>query len=161
MMKTHRAGPLRSGVKFALVAIMFASQAFAQESRQPVAQLRDVTGNTLVSRESGLAAGSEGLRLVPGTRVITTNKSGAIVVFDDGCQVRLKENERFEVVTGKVCAELMAMPQSILSTPAGATAAVGGTAALTFGAAIPLIGGTAAGIAALRSLRESQPVSPS
>jgi len=60
-----------------------------------------------------------------------------------------------------VCAELMAMPQSILSTPAGATAAVGGTAALTFGAAIPLIGGTAAGIAALRSLRESQPVSPS
>src|SRR5450631_529087 len=98
MMKTHRAGPLRSGVKFALVAIVFASQAFAQEGSQPVAQLRDVTGNTLVSRESGLAAGTEGLRLVPGTRVITTNKSGVIVVFDDGCQVRLKENERFEVV---------------------------------------------------------------
>jgi hypothetical protein len=159
-MKTHPATPLRSGVSLALAAFIFASQTFAQESRQPVAQLRDVSGNTLVSKESGLAAGTEGLRLIPGTRVITTSKSGAVVVYDDGCEVKLKENERFEVEIGKACATLMAMPQSILATPAGATAAVGGAAGLTFGAAIPLLGG-AAGLAGLRNLRESTPVSPS
>jgi hypothetical protein len=161
MMKSRRGGQRRSGVKVALVALVFASQAFAQEARQSVAQLRDVSGNTLVSKESGLAAGTEGLRLVPGTRVITTNKSGAIIAYDDGCKVTLKENERFEVQTGKPCAELMAMPASILSTPAGAAAAAGGGAALAFGAAVPLIGGAAAGLAVLRSIRESQPVSPS
>jgi len=159
-MRTRPAWPLRSGVSVALAAFIFASQTFAQESRQPVAQLRDVSGNTLVSKESGLAAGTEGLRLIPGTRVITTSKSGAVVVYDDGCEVKLKENERFEVEIGKACATLMAMPQSILATPAGATAGLAGGGGLVFSSAIPLIGGTA-GLAALRSLLESQPVSPS
>jgi hypothetical protein len=153
---------LRHGFRITLAALVaVASQPFAQEPKQGVAQLRDVAGNVLVSRESGLAAGSEALRLIPGVRVITTSKSSAVVVYDDGCEVKLKENERFEVESGKPCATLVAMPQSILSTPAGSAAATAAGSAAIFAVALPALGGAAASILALRSLRESQPVSPS
>ncbi|MGZ5104342.1 MAG: hypothetical protein ACXWBR_08840 [Usitatibacter sp.] len=144
----------------ALAAGAFSLAAFAQEPGRSVAQLRDLAGNALVSRESGLAAGSEGLRLSPGTRVITTKGSRVVVAYDDGCEVKLKENERFEVEVGKACEVLAAMPQSILSTPTGAAVATGAGAAAGYAAALPLLGG-AAGVAAVRSLRESRPASPS
>lgn len=159
-MKSPRARSSQGRILVALAASLVAASSLAQEPRASVAQLRDVSGNALVSRESGLAAGAEGTRLAPGTRVITTRGSHATVVYDDGCEVKLKENERFEVQVGKSCELLAAMPQSILATPAGAAVASGGAAALGYGAALPLLGG-AAGIAALRSLRESNPVSPS
>ncbi len=144
-----------------LAAFLVSTQPFAQEPRPGVAQLRDVQGNVLVSRESGLGAGREGLRLLVGVRVITTNKSEATIVYDSGCQVRLKENERFEVEADKPCEVLAAMPQSILSTPAGATAAASAGAAAGFAVTLPALGGAAAALATLRGLRESQPVSPS
>jgi hypothetical protein len=137
------------------------AQPSAQEPLPGVAQLKDVHGNVLVSRDSGLGAGSEGLRLALGVRVITTNKSDATVRYDNGCEVKLKENERFEVVTGKPCEVLAASPQSILSTPAGATAATAAGSAAVFAVTLPALGGAAAGLAALRRWRESQPVSPS
>ena len=145
----------------ALAALLVSSQPFAQEPRLGVVQLKDVQGNVLVSRESGLGAGREALRLAEGMRVITTNKSTVTVVYDDGCEVKLRENERFEVETGKPCATLVAQPQSILATPEGATAAASGGAAAAFLATLPALGGAVAALAALRSIRESQPVSPS
>ncbi len=144
-----------------VLALLASPQLFAEEPRPAVAQLKEVQGNVLVSREAGLGAGREALRLTEGTRVITTNKSGAIVIYDDGCEVKLKENERFEVVTGKPCATLAALPQSILATPAGAATAASAGGAAAFAATLPVLGGAAAGLAAMRSLRESQPVSPS
>ena len=159
-MNARLAGLARGRLAFALAALLFASSLFAQDNRHGVAQLRDVEGNVLVSRESGLFAGSEGLRLAAGTRVITTRASQAVVVYDDGCEVKLKENERFEVETGRACTALVAMPQSILATPAGATVAAGAGAAAAYGALLPVLGG-AAGIAVLRDFRESRPVSPS
>ena len=145
----------------ALTALLLPPQLYAQEPRAGVAQLKDVQGNVLVSRDSGLGAGREASRLTEGMRVITTNKSGVTVVYDDGCEVKLKENERFQVETGKPCALLVAQPQSILATPAGATVAASAGSAAIFAAALPVVGGAVAGLAALRSLRESQPVSPS
>ena len=147
--------------RVAIAALLVSSQPFAQEPRPGVAQLKDLHGNVLVSRESGLGAGRETLRLGEGTRVITTNKSDVIVVYDNGCEVKLKENERFEVETGKPCAALAALPQSILATPAGATVAASAGSAAVFAATLPALGAAAAGLAALRALRESQPVSPS
>jgi hypothetical protein len=144
-----------------VASLLVSAQPFAQEPLPGVAQLKDVHGNVLVSRESGLGAGRDGLRLAAGVRVITTNKSDAIVHYDNGCEVKLKENERFEVVTGKACEVLAAMPQSILSTPAGATAAAGAGSAALFAVTLPALGGAAAALAALRSLRESAPASPS
>ena len=144
-----------------LAASLIASAPFAEEPRLGVAQLKDLHGNVLVSRESGLGAGRDTQRLTLGARVITTSKSDVTVVYDDGCEVKLKENERFEVETGKACAVLASMPQSILSTPAGATAAATAGTAAAFAATLPAIGGAAAALNALRVWRESQPVSPS
>ena len=144
-----------------LAALAASATPFAQEPRRGIAQLEDVQGNVLVSRESGLGAGRNALRLGEGTRVITTNKSGVTVIYDDGCEVKLKENERFAVEKGKPCAMLVASPQSILLTPEGAALASSAGAAAGFAAALPALGGAAAGLAALRGLRESQPVSPS
>ena len=144
-----------------LVALLLSPPLYAQEPRTGVAQLKDVQGNVLVSRESGLGAGREGLRLSKGMRVITTNKSSVIVVYDDGCEVKLKANERFEIQTGKPCAALAALPESILATPAGAAVAASAGSAAAFAAALPALGGALAGLEALRSMRESNPVSPS
>jgi hypothetical protein len=161
IMKNPRSFEALRGWQAALAVALACSQPFAQEARQGVAQLKDVHGNVLVSRESGLAAGGEALRLVEGTRVITTNLSEVTVVYDNGCEVKLKQNERFEIEVGKPCEALAALPQSILSTPAGATLAASAGTAAAFAAALPALGGAVAGLAVLQSLRQSQPVSPS
>jgi hypothetical protein len=93
--------------------------------------------------------------------VITTNNSGVTVIYDDGCEVKLRENERFEIETGKPCALLAAAPQSILATPEGATAAAAAGSAAVFAATLPARGGAAAALAILRGSRDKTPVSPS
>ncbi|MDQ3028044.1 MAG: hypothetical protein M3R58_16275 [Pseudomonadota bacterium] len=114
-----------------VLALLVVSQPQAQTGSPPraqvlavdgtIASLRDVKGNVLVSNESGLATGNEALRLLPSTRVITTANAGVVIAFDDGCDVKLKENERFEVEKGKPCALLLAQPYAIVVAAAGAT----------------------------------------
>lgn len=132
----------------AIAAALCMGDAVAQ---QTVARLKEVTGNVLVSREAGLATGAEAQQLVNGTRVITTANSTAIVVFDNGCEVRLKENERFEVDSQKPCALMVAQALG----PVQPVAAVGA----------PLIGlllpaGAAAGLATGTGGTTPTPVSP-
>jgi hypothetical protein len=151
-----------------LLAMAFAPQGIAQPAPEPVAHLKDVNGNVLVSRETGLASGVESAALTKGSRVITTANSQVTVVYDNGCEVKLKPNQRFEVVTDKPCSELVARAESILTEPAGAMAAAGGAGAIAAGSGfavssvvVPLAAaGGLAGLAALQSQRESQAVSP-
>lgn len=131
-----------------IAATLCMAQAAAQQA-QTVARLKEVTGNVLVSREAGLAAGSESQRLANGTRVITTAKSGAVVVFDNGCEVRLKENERLDVDSGRPCALLVAQPLG----PMPPVAAVG---APLVGLLIP----GAVGTGIVLDNRDKLPVSP-
>jgi hypothetical protein len=133
----------------------------AQPQREGIARLKDMKGNILLSRESGLAAGAEGTRLTEHTRVITTANSEVIVVYDNGCEVRLKENQRFEVDDGRPCAALVAMPQSILATPAGAAVASAAAGGVIFGTTLPALGGAAIGISILTDERRKTPLSPS
>jgi hypothetical protein len=150
-----------NSVARALPAVLFfGACAMAQEPREGVAKLKDVHGNVLVSKESGLASGDENLRLTKGTRVITTSRSDVVVVFDNGCEVHLKENQRLEVDDGKPCSVLVAQAQSILSEPAGAAAATASGSAAIYSALLPALGGGLAGVKVIQSLRESQPVSP-
>jgi hypothetical protein len=95
-------GTLVSGLLFAT--------AVGAQSRQSdeIASLKRVTGNVLVSQQAGLATGVESQRLVKGTRVITTANSEAVIVFDNGCEVRLRENQRFDVDSERPCALLVA-----------------------------------------------------
>ena len=150
---------LGRAVQAALVAIVFCPPLHAQPAGGAVAHLKQVTGNVLVSRESGLAAGNEALPLTAGTRVITTANSEVIVSFDNGCEVRLKPNQRFEVVVDKPCAALVAQPESILLEPEGATlvTTTSGMAALLLA---PAFNAGVFGISALLLDRQGTKVSP-
>ena len=94
-----------------------------------------------------------------GPRVITTANSEVTVVYDNGCEVQLKENQRFEVQVGKPCSALIAQAQSILLEPAGAATAGAAGSTAAYLVILPALGG-GAGLALLQSLRESQAVSP-
>jgi hypothetical protein len=154
----------------ALAAAALTALAQAPEAQVvPLAHLKDVRGNVLVSKETGLASGDESAPLAKGARVITTANAEVTVVYDNGCEVKLKPNQRFEVVApDRPCAELVARAESILAEPAGAVAAAGSVGAVAAGtglalssAALPVVvGGGLAGLAALASTRESQAVSP-
>lgn len=109
------AGVLRASVAATVLVLATSpwdagAQPQAQAQQKPVARLKSVNGNVLVSRESGLAAGEQAERLVNGARVITTANSEAVIEFDNGCEVRLKENERFDVDSTRACALLVAQP---------------------------------------------------
>ena len=142
-------------------AAAFTLTASAQDPAQGVARLKDLKGNVLISRESGLMAGAEAGRLAEHARVITTANSEVVVAYDNGCEVRLKENQRFEVEVGKPCAALIAQAQSILMTPAGATLASAAGGAALFSTLLPALGGAAIGIGILQGEREKTPLSPS
>lgn len=145
----------------ALACLFAVDWVAAQAPREGIARLKDMKGNVLVSGESGLAAGAEATRLGEHTRVITTANSEVVVLYDNGCEVRLKENQRFEVEDGKPCAALAAMPQSILATPAGASVASAAAGGVIFGTALPALGGAALAIGILTDERRKNPLSPS
>jgi len=141
-----------------LAMALTALGASAQQPREGIAQLKSVKGNVLVSRQAGLASGAEATRITEKTRVITTANSEVIVVYDNGCEVRLKENQRFEVEDNKPCAALIAQVQSIL--PAGGAATQG--AFFAFWGILPAVGGAAVGAAvASPSPTPTPPLSPS
>jgi hypothetical protein len=146
-----------TAIGLALLGLLAAPQPQAQSRGDGVAQLKDVHGNVLVSRESGLSTGAEALRLGKGTRVITTANAEVVVHYDDGCEVRLKENQRFEVDTDKPCAFLIAQVQPILVD--GASLAIG-PALGVFGLG-PGLGGAAIGVELIRGGRHNPPASPS
>lgn len=145
----------------ALAGLACAAAGAWAQGREGIAQLKDVHGNVLVSRQTGLASGAEAARLVDGMRVITTANAEVVVVYDNGCEVRLKENQRFQVETGKPCAALVASVQSILVPPAGVMAAGGSVGAGAFWSVLPALGGAAIGVEILQRDRQKQPVSPS
>ena len=92
------------------LTLLFASLAFAEGDAGGIASLIEVRGNVLVSRNSSLASASEAIRLLPGTRVLTTANSAAVVKYDGGCRVDLKENQRFEIDVSKGCAGQVHIP---------------------------------------------------
>jgi hypothetical protein len=159
-MKTGSRRALRQCAYAVGVCMLAASLAHAQAPQKTVARLKQVSGNVLVSKESGLAAGDEALRLGEGTRVITTANSEVTVVYDNGCEVKLKENQRFEVVVNKPCGALVAQAQSILLEPEGIAAATTFLGAAGFAAAGPVLGSGLVGLAAVVEHRRQQPVSP-
>lgn len=150
---------MRIQLVLAVAASLAAAHAFAQQpAREGIAQLKGVKGNVLLSRESGLAAGGDATRVVERTRVITTANSEVIVVYDNGCEVRLQANQRFEVDSRKPCAALIASVESILVQPAGAAIA-GSAGAAGFWNLVPVLGGIAIG-AAIVSPSSGPPPAP-
>jgi hypothetical protein len=142
-------------------ACLAAGASLAQQgSRDGIAQLKSLKGNVLLSREAGLAAGSEATRVIEHTRVITTANSEVVVEFDNGCRVHLKENQRFEVDSRKPCAALIASVESILVQPAAGLASAGAGSAAGFWNVVPAIGGAAIGAAILGDRNNPPPPTP-
>jgi hypothetical protein len=74
--------------------LVIAGQATAQSTG---ATLQDLSGKVLVNKGDGLVSGKAGAALVDGDRIVTLDKSGARIVFPDGCGVALEENMIFVV----------------------------------------------------------------
>lgn len=75
-------------------ALMTAGQAAAQSAG---ATLQDLSGKVLMNKGDGLVSGKTGSVLVDGDRIVTLDKSGARIVFPDGCGVTLEENMIFVI----------------------------------------------------------------
>ena len=75
-------------------ALMIAGQAAAQSTE---ATLQDLSGKVLMNKGDGLVSGKAGAALVDGDRIVTLDKSGARIVFPDGCGVTLEENMIFVI----------------------------------------------------------------
>jgi len=75
-------------------ALMSAGQAAAQSTG---ATLQDLSGKVLMNKGDGLVSGKTGSVLVDGDRIVTLDKSGAKIVFPDGCGVTLEENMIFVI----------------------------------------------------------------
>lgn len=127
----------------ALVAGLLVATAAGAQSGQSstIARLKGVTGNVLVSQQSGLAAGSEAQLLANGTRIITTANSEAVVLFDNGCEVRVRENQRFDVESDKPCAALIPFPLGGGTLVAAGSGFPGFLAPIALGAFVPRGGG--------------------
>ena len=133
----------------ALVAAFAAGPADAQQQPVPVATLRDLQGNVLVSQGDAMAAAANTQRLAPGARVVTTAGAKATVSYDNGCNVTLKENERFTVRIAE-CTALMGEVVALGPAPG---AIGGGVAAAPAGApSAAVVAGTVGGVAAVGGL---------
>ena len=110
-----------------LIASLAAAATFAAQAQQStVAELSRVLGNVVVSDVAGMSAGANGLRLAKSVRVATTANSETTILFDNGCRVELKENQRFTIDDGQPCAVLLASVQAVpVGTALGAPVAAG------------------------------------
>ncbi len=127
-------------------------------SKQTIAELRNVQGNVLVSDAAGMSSATVSQRVANKTRVTTTAQAGVTVAFDCGCDVTLKENERFDVTLPASCPALLAsitpaMPAVALGAPAAA--------ATTTGSLLPAGIVTGVGVGAYLLYRSNRDVSPS
>ena len=89
------------GVAGAFAALAVAPALHAGDGA--IASLVAISGNVLVSRDFSIASATEPERLAPGTRVLATLNSSAIVVFDDGRWARISAGERIEVGEEHAC----------------------------------------------------------
>jgi len=105
-----------------LAAALGAGNAFAQQGT--VARLSNLEGNVMVSQGDGMVAAVRDQRVAPGTRVVTMAGGKVVVNYDVGCDVSLKENQRFTVRTGE-CALLLGEVVTLVPGSAGAVASVG------------------------------------
>lgn len=82
-----------------IIAILLASTLFsaiaAEQGKTGV--LQDINGKVLVNQGKGLTSGKLGTDLKEGDRIVTLNKSGARISFNDGCMVSLQENQIFVI----------------------------------------------------------------
>lgn len=123
----------------------------AAPEERTVARLKAPSGTVLVSQRDAVVAGTKDQRLPVGTRVTTTAGAEVVVAYDNGCDVKLNENQRFTVRESNDCAALIAAVQA--NAAVAAAAGAGGT----FGGAAALIGTGVIGAVLINRDRSNNP----
>jgi hypothetical protein len=135
--------------------LVTAGQAATQETK---ATLEDLSGKVLMNKGDGLVSGKAGSSLVDGDRIITLDKSGAKIVFTDGCTVTLEENNIF-VINAELGCKALPLASTGAAAPAGgfnaATAALIGAGAVGLGLALGGGGGGGG-----NGTNDNRPISP-
>ena len=72
-------------------------------AEREVASLARVTGNALVNKGTQYVTGTEGMALSIGERVMSLDKTTAIIQFEDGCRYTMKENEVITIPSVSPC----------------------------------------------------------
>jgi hypothetical protein len=127
------------------------------QKRDTVAELRELSGNVLVSDGAGVGTAAGGQRVANKARVTTASKAGVIVAFDCGCDVKLEENQRFDIDVPRACAGLLASVQPVPTAVAlGATA----TPVLAAPSTSALLAVGAVGVGGYLIYRNNRNVSP-
>lgn len=113
-----------------LLALAMASSLQAQpQAPRSAASLADITGSVLVNRGEQFVAGVDGDVLASGDRVMALAESGALLRYDDGCDVRVEPETVVTLSEGSPCAGWLLAVESVapsgLAVGAGAAAATG------------------------------------
>ena len=132
-------------------ALVAAGQAAAQGTG--AATLQELNGKVLMNKGDGLVSGKAGTALMDGDRIVTLDKSGAKIVFADGCTVTLEENNIFVIN-----AELGCKALPVASTGAAAAGGMSGTTAALIGAGVLGLG-LALGSGGGSSTNDNRPIS--
>ena len=109
------------------VAMIGTANVLAQQNT--VASLTNLEGSVMVSQGDGMVAAVKGQRVAVGTRVLTLAGGSVVIDYDIGCDITLKENQRFTVRTGE-CGALLADVVTLVP---------GSTAIMAAGLSVPQI----------------------
>jgi hypothetical protein len=128
----------------------------------PIAQLRDLKGNVLVSNATGMSAATDGQSIPNKVRVTTTAKSEVVIRFAEGCDVKLAENQRLDVDGCRPCAALLAAVQAVpVDVALGAVAPAAGATGVTGSSLLTTAAiGTTTGVGIYLLNRNRRNVSP-
>ncbi len=77
---------------FSALALGFALTASAADVPTPIATLTNINGQISVNQGEAFAPATNGIRLMPGDRVMAQIDSAAIVKFDDECELKVEPN---------------------------------------------------------------------
>ena len=138
-------------VLLGLAAAVGAGSSAAQQAGT-VARLNNLEGNVLVSQGDAMVAATNGQRVPAGTRVLTMTGGKVVILYDTGCDISLKENQRFTVRTGE-CPVLLTEVVTLGPAPVAATAGVSSNMV------IGVLGAAGFGVAAYEFFRDKS-VSP-
>ncbi len=139
------------------VALAFSVNALGQSSSScDSAELRDVTGNVLVSTSDGMSTAVDKQAVGGKSRVTTASRSSVTVAFACGCDVKLKENERIDIEAPSTCAVLLA---SVTAVPVVAIGATTAASAGAFSGTTALVG-AGVGVGAYLLYRNNRNQSP-
>lgn len=113
-----------------IAAVLGASVAFAQTDKpESDAELVEIEGSVLVNQGEQFVPASEGIRLKEGDRVMAMSESGALIKYDDGCDVRVEPDTVVTLDEGSPCAGWLLGVER--AAPAGLALGAGGATGLS------------------------------